>query len=300
MIETRQLRFNSALAMIKGLKELYEEGLRPREVMFVAFDSHGDVHLEIPVHMHDVQRLKVGNKFTLSWPFEGPMFYLDAVHRLPDKAVLINGDRRIGRFSSLIDVASLVSWFVNEAQDNSIFFGCTPHQPGSWFVRGEESIALHQRGYVDIVHTEVGLLARRIMDPGLFFLPMDKAAAGQVDGFERIYNSPLGNVLMLERRLLYDQLVLSCQDGLVEVDLYELPRVHESGRFSIRGGFSVAGRISGGAFAVSRGVPMDWGLDKLQPAVLVGSDGCSFLELRKLLRELRDGPLFPKPRPEAQ
>ena len=297
MIETRQLRYTSALAMIKGLKDLFEEGLRPREVMFIAFDSHGDVHLEIPAHITDVQRLKVGNKLSLPWPFEGQMFYLDAVHRLPEKAVLINGDRRIRRFSSLIDVATLVSWFVNEAKTESIFFGCTPHQPGSWYVRGEEAVALHLRGYVDIVCTEVGLLARRIMDPGLFFLPMDDAVAGRMDRFQRIYDSPLGNVMMLERRLLYDQLVLSCQDGLVEVDLYELPRVHESGRFSIRGGFSVVGRISDGAFAVTRGIPMDWGFDSLQPAVLVGSDGCSFLELRKLLRELRDGPLFPKPRP---
>jgi len=300
MIETRRLRYKSALAMIKGLKDLFEEGLRPREVMFVAFDPRGDVHLEIPAHIHDVQRLKVGHKLTLAWPFDvQKSFYLDAVHPMPDKSVIINGDRRIGRFSSLIDVASLVSWFVNEAQDESIFFGSAPHQPGSWYVRGEEYDALHLRGYVDIVHAGQGLLARRVMDPGLFFLPIEEAARGNMEPWQRIFDSTLGNVLMLEHRLLYDQLVMSCQEGLVEVDLYELPRVHESGRFTIRGGFGVLGRITGGAFAVTRGVPMDWGIDNMQPAVLVGSAGCSFLELRKLLREMRDGPLFPRPKPSS-
>ncbi len=297
MFETRSLRYTSALAMIQGLKDLFDEGLRPREVMFIAFDSHGDVHLEIPAHINDVRRLKVGDKFTLDWPFgKDQMFYLDAVHPMPGNAVIINGDRRIGRFSSLIDVASLVSWFVKEAEDESIFFGCAPHQPGSWYVSGEETDALHNRGYVDIVHTDQGLLARRIMDPGLFFMPEAEAGAGDMVSWQRIYNSPLGNVLMLEHRLLYDQLVLSCQDGLVELDLYELPKVHESGRSSIRGGFGILGRITGGGFAVARGAPMDWGLDNMQPAVLVGSDGCSFQELCKLLREMRDGPLFPRPK----
>jgi Zn-dependent protease len=70
----------------------------------------------------------------------------------------------------------------------------------------------------------------------------------------------------------------------VEVDVYDLPRVSETGRFSLKGGFAVIGRISGGAFAVARGQPMDWGFENLRPAVLVGSEGCSFMELRELLR----------------
>ena len=91
---------------------------------------------------------------------------------------------------------------------------------------------------------------------------------------------------MLERRLLFDQLVLSCQGGLVEVDVYDLPKVSEAGRFTIKGGFAVVGRISGGAFAVTQGRPMDWGFEELRPATLVGSEGCSFMELRQLLKEL--------------
>jgi hypothetical protein len=106
-----------------------------------------------------------------------------------------------------------------------------------------------------------------------------------VENWQRVYTSPLGNVLMLERRLLYDQLVLSCQEGLVEVDVYDLPSVSEAGRFSLSGGFAVVGRITGGAFAVARGQPMDWGFEGLSPATLVGSQGCSFMELKGLLRQ---------------
>ena len=92
---------------------------------------------------------------------------------------------------------------------------------------------------------------------------------------------------MLERRVLNDHVVLSCQNGLVELDLYDLPRASETGRFTIDGGFAVVGRMTSGAFAVSRGVPMDWGLDQLCPATLVGSEGCSFMELRRLLKEMQ-------------
>lgn len=286
MIETRTLHYSSSLTMIQGLKELFDQGLRPRELMFLAFDPRGDVHVQIPARISDVERLKVGHKLSLPWPFDGRYFYLDAVHPLAQNAVVINGDRRIGSLSSLIDVAAMVSWFIKEAGDESIFFGCTPHQPGSWWVREEVAEPLHPRGFVDIVSSSHGLLARRIMNPGLYFLSAEDAAAGRLDRWTQIYTSPLGNLLMLERRLLYDQLVLSCQEGLIEVDLYDLPAVHESGRFSIRGGYAVVGRITGGAYAVTRGTPMDWGLDNLRPATLVGSDGCSFMELRHMLKDM--------------
>ena len=150
------------------------------------------------------------------------------------------------------------------------------------------TVALHERGFVEIVPAHQGMLARRIMDDGLFFLPREQAVAGHLDQWQRVFTSPLGNVLMLERRLLYDQLVLSCQDGLVEVDVYDLPRVSEAGRLSLQGGFAVVGRITGGAFAVARGRPMDWGFEDLSPATLVGSSGCSFMELKGLLREQVD------------
>ncbi len=284
MIPTRTLTYHSALAMIGGLKELFAQGLRPSEVTFIAFDHVGDVHLEIPRRLNDVNHLKVGHKFTLSWPFPGRIFYLDAVHNISADVVVMNGDRRIGNLASLVDVASLVSWFIRESRRDSIFFGCTPHQPGSWWCTEDRAEPLHPRGFVEIVPATQGLLARRIMDPGLYFLPRDQVARGDLDRWTCIYTSPLGNVLMLERRLLYDQLVLSCQGGLVELDLYDLPRASETGRFTIDGGFAVVGRMDSGAFAVTRGTPMEWGLDDLRPAILVGSTGCSFMELRDLLR----------------
>jgi hypothetical protein len=305
MIPTRILEYSSALAMIQGLKKLFGEGLRPRGMLFMADDGAGHVHLAIPERLKDVNTIKVGNKLSLPWPFVGRMFYLDAVHPIGGDAVVINGDRRLGSVANMIDVAAMVSWFVKEASDASIFFGCTPHQPGSWWVSGERAIALHSRGFVEIVPAEQGLLARRTMDPHLYFLPAEAALSGcelgQFGGLALpeataakaipdcwlpIYASPLGNILMLERRMLFDQLVLSCQEGLVELDLYDLPRVSETGRIPLHGGFAVVGRISAGAFAVTQGRPMDWGFDELGPAVLVGSEGCSFMELRKLLPAL--------------
>ena len=285
MITTRTLHYRSAVGMIQGLRKLFEEGLRPRDVMFLALDGHGDVNLVVPARTRDVQRVRVGEKLSIPDPLEPPAYHVDAVHPLAGAdLVVINGDRRIGKLNSMVDVASLSTWFIQEAGDESMFFGCTPHQPGSWWVREEESVSLHSRGFVEIVSTAAGLLARRIMDDGLYFLEREHAALGHLDRWVRVFTSPLGNVLMLERRALYDQLVMSCQGGLVEVDLYDLPRAHESGRFSLPAGHAVVGRISGGAFAVARGEPMDWGFENLQPATLVGSEGCSFGELRELLR----------------
>jgi hypothetical protein len=284
MFPTKELFYGSAIAMIHGLKEEFKAGLRPRDVVFCALDPRGDVHICVPKRMRDVKGLKVGEKLGLPPTLEGRRYHLDAVHPVGGDAVVINGDRRIGNISSLVDVAALVSWFVKEAEDKSIFFGCTPHQPGSWWVSGEQAIALHTKGFVEIVVAEQGLLARRIMDDGLFFLPKEAAVQGGVEQWQRVYTSPLGNVLMLERRLLYDQLVLSCQGGLVEVDLYDLPKISEAGRFTLPGGFAVVGRITNGAFAVARGTPMDWGFEDLEPAQLVGSVGCSFMELREQLR----------------
>ena len=284
MVATRTICYSSALAMIQGLRQQFKEGLRPRDVMFAALDPHGDFHLTVPERPNDLGRLRVGEKLTLPQPEDSRFRFLDAVHPVGGDAVVLNGDRRIGGLSSMVDVASLVSWFINTAGDASIFFGCTPHQPGSWLIRDERVDSLHARGFVEIVPAAQGLLARRTMDDGLYFLPNEALIRGAVEKWRRVYSSPLGNVLMLERRLLYDQLVLSCQEGLVEVDVYDLPSVIETGRFSLRGGYAVVGRITAGAFAVARGKPLDWGFEALTPATLVGSEGCSFMELRNLLR----------------
>ncbi len=288
MLATRTLYFSSGFAFANGIKQLHWHGITPSELLFLAFDKNGDVKMQIAAQAADVSSLKVGRKLGLPWPFEGQMYYLDAVHPLGPRGVVINGDRRISKFFSLIDVAVWLSWFVKIAGDQSVFFGVTPHQPGSWWIEDEHIEPLHPRGFVDIVVHPAGLLARRIMDPGLYFLANEDVCLGGLSNWRRLYESTLGNVLMLERRIVDQRLVLNCQEGLVEVDLSSLGQVQESGRLVIRSGHGVVGRISQDAFAVTRGKPMDWGYDELQPATLVGSKGWTFPRLCSVLQQMAE------------
>ena len=287
MIDTRTLHYTSGFAFVRGLQSMRKQGLLPQEMLFLALDRQGDVKLEIPADPNEVDHIRVGHKLSLSPPHEG-IYYIDSLHALGGNVVIINGDRRLGRFASLVDVATWISWFVKRAGNRSVFFGCTPHQPGSWWVKGNEVIPMHNSGFVDIVmSTGVGLLARRSMDHQLYFLSQEAAYRGELDQWMPIYASPLGNVLMLERRLTSPRLVLSCERGLVEVHLTDPPHVvEESNRLEIGGDLAVVGRIKDGAFAVTSGAPMEWGYDNLKPAKLVGSRGCSFRQLRKLLQHL--------------
>jgi len=100
-----------------------------------------------------------------------------------------------------------------------------------------------------------------------------------VDGWGPVFESPLGNVLLLERRVLADRLVLSCERGLVEVDISQVPRVIETARATSNGSIAVVGRIDGGAFAVTSGKPQPWGLDELRPALLIGGAGARLADL---------------------
>ena len=288
MIPTTILHYHSPLAMSRGLKQLYRDGFDPRGLLFLALDGQGDVHLALAEHPDDVPRLKVGTKLSLPWPFAGRYYYVDAVHPLGREVAVVNGDRRIGALSSLVDVAALVSGFVRLSGDKSVFFGCTPHQPGSWWVHDEEVVALHERGLVEILPTPTGLLARRTVDDGLYYLPTVEVKPSGAQPWQKVFSSPLGNVLMLERRLIGDHLVLSCQGGLVEVDVGALPKVREMARIALTAGYAVVGRITDGPFAVTRGEPKDWGFDGLRPATLVGSEGCSLADVGRMLHE---GPL---------
>ncbi len=284
MIPYTTHHFRSALAMIRGMREIFRAGIKPRGLLFVALDDQGDAHLTVAQNASDVDTLKVGTKLALPLPFPGRMFYLDAVHPLAKDTAVVNGDRRIGRVASMVDVAALVSGFVQQAGDRSVFFGCTPHQPGSWWVKGEEATPLHDRGFVDIVPApDRGLIARRTVDDGLYYLPQDAAARGDLRGWQRVFRSPLGNVLLIERRVLGGRLVLSCQDGLIEVNIDQVPDVHQTGQIDAVTGYAVVGRVTNGAFAVTAGAPRAWGFDQLKPAMLVGSRGCTFEELGELL-----------------
>jgi hypothetical protein len=95
----------------------------------------------------------------------------------------------------------------------------------------------------------------------------------------------MGNVLLIERRVLGYRLVLTCERGLVEIDVSHLPDlVIETARVPMRSGFGVVGRIDGGAFAVTAGKVEPWGLSDVSPAMLVGSPNETILDLPRTLR----------------
>ena len=97
----------------------------------------------------------------------------------------------------------------------------------------------------------------------------------------------MGNILLVERRVLNYRVVLTCEQGLVEVDVSHLPDlVVETARVPMRSGFGVVGRIDGGAFAVTSGRVEPWGLADISPAMLVGSPNQSLLDLPRTLQAM--------------
>jgi len=88
---------------------------------------------------------------------------------------------------------------------------------------------------------------------------------------------------MSRRGVLADRLVLTCQRGLCEVDLADLPSVRTTATVEMANGFGVVGRIDGGAFAVTVGTIEDCGLVNVAPALLVGARGESLLDLARSL-----------------
>ena len=106
-----------------------------------------------------------------------------------------------------------------------------------------------------------------------------------------MFTSELGNILLVERRVLHYRLVLTCERGLLEIDISHLPDlVIETARVPMRSGFGVVGRIDSGAFAVTAGTIEPWGLTNMGPAMLVGSPIASLLELPRMLRAIPGDP----------
>jgi hypothetical protein len=279
-------------AFLRGLKALQARGLNYRGLHFLALDPHGAIHVALP-ESFDKAALRVGEKLTLSWP--GPpdqrLYHFDSIHMLRDDFYVFNGDRRLAHPGDAIDVGLVVANFLKWGGVSNIFFGCTPHQPGSWLLGGKEVVALHDFGVVEVLPVPSGLLARRIHDHRLYLLTYeDIARTGHLEDWLPVYNSPLGNILLLERRVVRNLLVLSCERGLVEVDLSGLPRVRERARLVVpqRAGqageiFAVVGRIDGEAFAVTRGTPRPWGLENLQPAELLCTPAGQLSEMESLI-----------------
>jgi hypothetical protein len=278
-------RYKEPAALLRGLKDLRERGLTPRGMLFLALAPDGVIHLGLPEDPERVTSVKVGEKLALVWPLDGRFFHFDAIHRLPGDFVLWNGDRRLKDPGDATEVARLVASFLKGGSARNVLFGCTPHQSGSWLAEGGRTVvALHEHGYVEVVPVASGLFARRVMDHRLFYLPFALlAATGRLDGWGPVFESPLGNILLLERRVMNDRLVLSCERGLVEVDVAQVPRVVERARATTNGSMAVVGRIDGGAFAVTSGQPQPWGLDELRPALLIGGAGTTLVDLGKAL-----------------
>jgi hypothetical protein len=277
-------RFAEPAALLRGMKRLRETGLTPRGLLFLAIAPDGAIHVGVPEDPELVTSIKVGEKLALVWPMEGRFFHFDAIHRLPGDFVLWNGDRRLKDPGDAAEVAQLVASFLKGGSARNVLFGCTPHQSGSWLSLGRTQVALHEQGFVEVVPVARGMFARRVMDPQLFYLPFQHLLEHhRFDAWTPVFRSPLGNVLLLERRVLGDRLVLSCEGGLIEVDVAEVPRVVERARATTNGSLAVVGRVDGGAFAVTSGTPQPWGLDGLRPALLVGGQGGSLAELGRAL-----------------
>jgi hypothetical protein len=148
-------------------------------------------------------------------------------------------------------------------------------------------VELHSRGLVDTVVTTSGLLARKINEAGLHHVDFATLAAhqGPREGWHEVFRSEMGNVLLIERRVLGYRLVLTCERGLIEIDVSHLPDlVIETARVPMQSGFGVVGRIDGGAFAVTAGKVEPWGLSEVSPAMLVGSPNETILDLPRTLR----------------
>src|SRR5215207_2496083 len=291
MLATRVYHYRDPAAVIIGLKELRKRGLTPRGLLFVALDPRGETYIAVPEDLDAVASIKVGDKLSLVPPWEGRFFHFDAVHRLPGDSVLWNGDRRLGDTGSAPEVACAVSEWLKGSSAKNVFLGCTPHVPGSWWTVDHLSAVteLHAMGFLDCVVTTGGILARKIDDARLFFLDFQSLSqnGSPTDGWQEVFTSEMGNILLLERRVLQYRLVLTCEQGLMEIDVSHLPDlVIETARVPMRSGFGVVGRIDNGAFAVTAGTIEPWGLTNMSPAMLVGSPTESLLELPKTLRAM--------------
>lgn len=291
MFATRVYHYRDPAAVILGLKELRKQGLTPRGLLFVALDPRGETYIAVPEDLDAVANIRVGDKLSLVSPFEGRFFHFDAVHRLPGDTVLWNGDRRLGDTGSAPEVAVALSEWLKGSSAKNVFLGCTPHVPGSYWCIDHMSpvIDLHALGFLDCVVTTTGILARKIDNDRLYHLEWKtlRTSGTPAAGWQEVFKSEMGNIVLVERRVLQYRLVLTCERGLVEIDVSHLPDlVIETARVPMRSGFGVVGRIDGGAFAVTVGTVEPWGLTNMSPAMLVGSPTDSLLELPKTLRAM--------------
>lgn len=294
-MQIRVYRYRDPQALSSGLRELRRRGLTPRGLLFAALDPRGETYLAVPEDGDAGAEVRVGEKLSLVAPWAGQFFHFDAIHRLPGDAVLWNGDRRLGDSEAAPAVAAVLAEWCKGASARNVFLGCASHVPGSWWAPGPAAatsstapalLALHDDGFVDCVVTATGILARRAGSPHLHHVTFAQLAKSDGPrGWAEVLKSELGAILLVERRVLQYRLVLTCEHGLLEIDVSHLPDlVIETARVQMRSGFGVVGRIDGGAFAVTSGTVDASGLINLSPAMLVGSTNQSLTELPQTLR----------------
>ena len=289
-------QYSDAVALLRGLAALRQSGLTARGMLFLALSPQGRIFLALPQPTEQIEQpeLRVGEKLALRWP-DGPevpqrLYHFDSIHALRDDFCVLNGDRRLSQTGNAIEVGAVIARFVRSGGASSVFFGCTPHQPGTWLQGGNQVVALHDFGVVEVVPVPTGLLARRLHDHRLYFLTFaDIARTGHLEGWLPIYAAPFGNILLVERRVVKDRLVLACEHGLVEVEVADLPRVQERARLPLwippppsDNPFAddeqpevvcpaVLGRVDREAFVLTHGHAQPWGLRDLAPAEVWGS-----------------------------
>src|ERR1051325_7649384 len=218
MFETRVFHYRDPAAVILGLKELRKQGLTPRGLLFVALDPRGETYIAVPEDLDAVSNIRVGDKLSLVAPWEGRYFHFDAVHREPGDSVLWNGDRRLGDTGSAPEVACAISEWLKGSSAKNVFLGCNAHVPGSWWTVDHMSAVtdLHAMGFLDCVVATSGILARRIDDARLYHLdfPALRQDGRPTEGWAEVFKSEIGNILLVERRVLGYRLVLTCERGL--------------------------------------------------------------------------------------
>jgi hypothetical protein len=306
--------YSDHVALLRALGTLRQQaGLTPRGILFLALSSQGRIYLGVPDEPAQIEQsgLRVGEKLTLRWP-DGPevpqrLYHFDSIHALRDDFCVYNGDRRLKDPGNAIDVGGVVARFIRSAGTTSVFFGCTPHQPGSWLQGGQQVVSLHDYGIVEVVPVPIGLLARRLHDHRLYLLTFaDIARTGHLEGWLPVYTSPLGNILLVERRVVKNRLVLSCERGLVEIDLTDLPHVHQRATLPLappRADYddeddeedytdvnmtcpAVLGRLDREAFVLTSGTPQPWGLKDLAPAELWAAPTGEIGEIRRWVQQI--------------
>ena len=297
MIPIDIITYRNATSLYLGLKQ---RNLTARSILLLALDARGAVYIATPKNKETVSNMKVGDKFTLSPPWKGEFFYFDAIHKLPSDVLLWTGDRRLMQTGSGQDVANTLAEWMKTTKDKNLFLGCTPHQPGAWCSSGplDQITTLHQIGIVDPTVSAQGLIARRIGEPFLYYLPWNQLNhIAEPQQWNKIYTSNRGNILFLERRILHHRIALSCEQGIIEVSLTDLPNVEVISSIRLESGFAIVGRIDGGAFAVTTGQVKKWGLDDILPAYLVGAENESLSALQQILGQLSQQDTAPHIKP---